>query len=178
VSSGRERLDEALASRRRESALAELGEIVLELVRRGEIELAELPEAHDVVARLDELDGGDRTADARGSSAPRDRFDRRGPRANADDGTVSAQTWAPPTGTRSRDRVWRPPPASPPAQSDDDLAALDRPTTRGTRKPARPARPGGITFDDAAAATDADSDLADYMHPDDIPPKGRSDGDS
>lgn len=60
--SGRARLDEALgdvaADRRRSSALAELGEIVLALVRDGEIDLDELPEIRDVVARLERLDAG------------------------------------------------------------------------------------------------------------------------
>src|SRR6185436_12224868 len=67
---GRSRLDEALAarasgSRRRASstldtertdALADLGAIVLDLIRDGEIDLAELPEVRDIVAHLDELD--------------------------------------------------------------------------------------------------------------------------
>jgi hypothetical protein len=39
---------------------------------------------------------------------------------------------------------------------------------RGRRKAPRP---GGITFD-AEPNADADSDLTDYMHPDDVPPKG------
>ena len=53
---GRSRLDEARAGRRRHEALAELGEVVLELIRRGEIDLGELPEVRDVVADLDQLD--------------------------------------------------------------------------------------------------------------------------
>jgi hypothetical protein len=162
VSSGRERLDEALASRRREGLLAELGEIVLDLVRRGEIDLGELPETRDVVARLDDLDGDEADAGAGASasvSSSRSRFDRRG----GDDGTVSAsQTWAPPNRKRAgADRVWRPPPAEP--------ASVDQPTVRGTRKIARP---GGITFDAEPNSADADADLTDYMHPDDVPPKG------
>src|SRR5262249_44845562 len=52
---GRERLDEVMAGRRRSDALAELGEIVLDLVRRGEIAVEELPEAREVIAHLDEL---------------------------------------------------------------------------------------------------------------------------
>src|SRR6186713_2434984 len=54
--SGRSRLDEALSSRRRRDALADLGALVLDLIRRGEIDLAELPEAHDLVHFLDDLD--------------------------------------------------------------------------------------------------------------------------
>src|SRR5262252_9786221 len=53
---GRARLDDVRANRRRQDALAELGEVVLDLIRRGEIDLGELPEARDVIARLDELD--------------------------------------------------------------------------------------------------------------------------
>ncbi len=53
---GRARIDEARAERRRSTALAELGEIVLELVRSGEVELSELPEIGDVVAELDRID--------------------------------------------------------------------------------------------------------------------------
>src|SRR5262245_16637492 len=53
---GRARLDDARASRRRNDTLAELGELVLDLIRRGEIDLAELPEARDLIRQLDELD--------------------------------------------------------------------------------------------------------------------------
>ena len=42
---GRSRLDGVLANRRRQDAIAELGEIVLDLIRRGEIDLGELPES-------------------------------------------------------------------------------------------------------------------------------------
>ncbi|HUJ61057.1 MAG TPA: hypothetical protein VLX92_21285, partial [Kofleriaceae bacterium] len=76
---GRERLDEALAGRRRQDALAELGEIVLDLIRRGEIDADELPEAHDAIAALDELDAGpdivEHRAPAPAPSPPRRRFD-------------------------------------------------------------------------------------------------------
>ena len=53
---GRSRVNDALAARRRADALAELGEIVLDLIRRGEIDVDELPETKQVVAHLDELD--------------------------------------------------------------------------------------------------------------------------
>lgn len=53
---GRARLDDVRTNRRRQDALAELGELVLDLIRRGEIDLAELPEAHDLVRQLDEFD--------------------------------------------------------------------------------------------------------------------------
>ena len=55
----RSRFDEARTNRRRKDALAELGELVLDLIRRGEIDLTELPEAHDLVRQLDDLDADD-----------------------------------------------------------------------------------------------------------------------
>jgi hypothetical protein len=162
---GRERLDEALSSRRRHDALADLGEIVLDLVRRGEIDLAELPEARDVIAHLDEIDRGTHV-DARDDAMQgavgtvRRRFDDRGHGADPDtDGTVSASTWKPPA--RRID-------TAPPARSrDHDKADRDkarRPEATDTRPGASR---GGITFDD---------DLADYMHPDDVPAKPRTGG--
>ena len=56
---GRARLDDVRSQRRRTDALAELGEVVLDLIRRGEIDLAELPEARDLVRQLDDFDGDD-----------------------------------------------------------------------------------------------------------------------
>src|SRR5262249_50723332 len=53
------RLDSARASRRRHDALADLGELVLDLIRRGEIDLVELPEARELVRELDDLDDPD-----------------------------------------------------------------------------------------------------------------------
>ncbi len=161
---GRERLDEALAGRRRSDALAELGEVVLDLIRRGEIDLEELPEVRELVAHLDELDAG--PVDDRPSPRSRSRFDdrpakRRGIPADEDDGTVSSETWAPPTRAKSKapakpePRVWRPP-TNPRA---DEVTAREIPVAR--KGPKR----GGISFDSD------DEDLADYMHPDDVPPK-------
>lgn len=148
---GRERLDEALASRRRDAALAELGEVVLDLIRRGEVDVADLPEAREIVARLDELD--EEESPAPPPQPPRDRFDRR--RGSDSDGTVSAKTWAPPNKKKAPERVWRPtaPEEPPPAA----------PTRSKEKK-------GGISFED--------EDLAEYMHPDDVPPKGTKPGDS
>ncbi len=163
---GRSRVEEALAGRRRSDALAELGEIVLDLIRRGEIDVAELPEVRDVVAHLDELDAGAEEAEPPVARAPlRRRFDSR--TSDADDGTVSARTWAPPTRKKEATKVWRPPgaPASPP----NEPPSRERPVRRADTIPGRKrSGGGGITFDD-------DSDLADYMHPDDVPPKPSSD---
>jgi hypothetical protein len=59
---GRARLDEALGDRKRTTALAELGEIVLELVRQGEIDLDELPEIRASVQALDRIDAAERAS--------------------------------------------------------------------------------------------------------------------
>src|SRR3954471_8215041 len=79
---GRARLDDVRTNRRRQDALAELGDIVLDLIRRGEIDLAELPEARDLVRQLDDFDA--ETADASEPEPPRarsrSRFDDRSPR--------------------------------------------------------------------------------------------------
>jgi len=174
---GRARLDDALSGRRRSDALAELGEIVLDLIRRGEIDVAELPEVADIVNHLDELD-----AEAEPAPAPRSltrkRFDDRGgPPATErgkkharstsdDDGTVSSRTWAPSSSSSSKartaspadTRVWRPTEPRPP----DEITARERPRAAPMPTP-NPAKKGGISFDD--------DDLADYMHPDDVPPK-------
>ncbi len=68
--SGRAALDEALGDavteRRRTAALAELGQIVFELVQQGEVDLAELPEIREVVERLERFE-------AEGEAAPRSR---------------------------------------------------------------------------------------------------------
>lgn len=107
---GRSRLDGALASRRRADALATLGEIVLDLIRRGEIDVDQLPEVRDVLARLDDLDRGAETS---------------------------------PT-------------------SERPAAAPQRP----------PASPAGRRFGHTSPADAAfDDDLANYMHPDDVPSK-------
>ena len=172
---GRARLDDALSGRRRSDALAELGEIVLDLIRRGEIDVAELPEVADIVRHLDELD-----AEAAPAPAPRSltrkRFDDRGPpptergskRARAaapsdDDGTVSSRAWSPSSkggGAAGSAKVWRPTPVD--ARPDDEVTARERPRAAPIPSP-KPAKKGGISFDD--------DDLADYMHPDDVPPK-------
>jgi hypothetical protein len=140
--------------RRRQEALAELGEVVLELVRNGEIDLGELPEARSIIAHLDELDGGEGAPDEALAPRSRRRFDDR-ERAAADDGTVSAKTWQPPNRRSGKPtNVWRPREAAEPVAAP--------------RPPRDPARKGGIQFADDP---DPDDDLADYMHPDDVPSK-------
>jgi hypothetical protein len=138
---GRSRVEDALAGRRRSEALADLGEIVLDLIRRGEIDIDELPEARDLVAHLDEIDS-DADPEPEEPRQIRKRFDARPRHDNREDGTASAATWVPPTRTRpGAERVWRPPVEAAPKKS------------------------GGIRFEDD------DSDLAEYMHPDDVPKK-------
>lgn len=169
---GREKLDEARAGRRRQDALAELGELVLDLIRRGEIDVAELPEARDLIRHLDELDAEAEAAGDDDVATPpvRRRFDTRGSSTAADDGTVtSSARWSPPKratpAAAAATRVWRPPAEVP-----------DEPAPPPGRKPLVPTMPpgphrkGGISFED--------DDLADYMHPDDVPAKDPADGDS
>ncbi len=172
---GRARLEDLRSDRRvsqrRHDALADLGELVLDLIRRGEIDLDELPEARDLVDHLDGLDVDDRgepddeprePARAVSRAPSRERFDTRKPaaaplrgardtREDRDDDTVSAGRWAPPRGA-TPPRVWRP-----------TVVADETPTTPP------PTRKGGIRFDVEPDPDDAD--LADYMHPDDVPPK-------
>jgi hypothetical protein len=151
---GRSRFDEALAGRRRNDALAELGAIVLELIRQGEIDLGELPEVREVIARLDGLDAGHiEEVEQQDAGGRRKRFDDRGGRTlDEDDGTVSAAgepTWAPPNKrAKSQTTVWKPGDRKPGAAAAAGAAA---------------GKKGGITFED--------EDLAEYMHPDDVPAK-------
>jgi len=51
---GKTRLGDALANRRRTETFAKLGEIIFDLIQRGEIDVNELPEVRDLVARLDQ----------------------------------------------------------------------------------------------------------------------------
>ena len=141
---GRSRFDDVMAGRRRQEALAELGEVVLDLIRRGEIDPAELPEVRNIVAHLDELDA-DHPVDQDVAPAPsRQRFDDRKP---TDDGTVSSSTWSPVKRKRGDTTVWKP-------KSQSGAAAA--PAAGLPKK-------GGISFED--------DDLAEYMHPEDVPPK-------
>jgi hypothetical protein len=159
---GRARLDDALAGRKRNEALAELGEIVLDLIRRGEIEIDQLPEAREVVAYLDDVDAGKNDEqEAQIAAAPsRSRFDDRA--RDKPDGTVSSSKWvAPPRKAAASARVWRPPVEPADERPADEITARDRPV--------KPAKKGGISF----GRQDDDEDLADYMHPDDVPPKDK-----
>lgn len=172
VREGRERLDNYRSDARRNDvrndALIELGEIVLDLVRRGEIDPAELPEAQDVLRHLDELDGDDADAgvsrDETARPPSRDRFDTRSSR-DRDDGTTSSKRWTPPKPAKPAARVWRP---VDPEPEPEERAAAPAPARR-VPLPKDPHRKGGISFGDD------DDDLADYMHPDDVPAKPPAD---
>src|SRR6185312_2512014 len=152
----------AQAGRKRNEALAELGEIVLDLIRRGEIEIDQLPEAREVVAYLDDVDAGkDDEQEAQIAPAPsRSRFDDRS--RDKSDGTVSSSKWvAPPRKAAAPARVRRPPVEAVEDRPADEITARDRPA---------PKKKGGISF---GRQDDDDEDLADYMHPDDVPPKDK-----
>ena len=168
---GRARLDDALSGRRRGDALVELGEIVLDLIRRGEIDVAELPEVADIVHHLDEMDAEQNEApvprsltrrrfDDRGGPPPTERGKKRARPAAEDDGTVSSRTWSPSSkANAAAPRVWRP---NADTHHDDQPESRDRPRAAPIPAP-NPAKKGGISFDD--------DDLAEYMHPDDVPRK-------
>ena len=171
---GRSRLDEVRTNRRRNDALAELGELVLDLIRKGEIDLGELPEAKQLVRTLDDLDGDssgdDEDLDEIVRPSSRKRFDDR------DDGTVSSSSSASasrPWAARkpsAPQRVWRPEVEPTPEPEAAPAAASPSSAREPRRLPNNPTRKGGIAFDD--------EDLAEYMHPDDVPAKPSSDGDA
>jgi hypothetical protein len=189
---GRARFDDVRASRRRQDALAELGELVLALIRSGEIDLAELPEARELVRQLDEFEAEptDEPALEPPRATSRSRFDDRArrPAPDDDDGTVSSGATAHHTsasGTASSGATRRTNPGAPryvesaPASTrvptkpikdswrptlDDAPTIADMPAAKRSLLPHDPQRRGGISFDD--------DDLNEYMHPDDVPPKG------
>jgi hypothetical protein len=108
ASAGRARLDDVRTNRRRHDALAELGDLVLDLIRRGEIDLAELPEARDLIRQLDDIDAEDAEPELP-RAITRRRFDDRAADAarrepapsrrarDSDDGTIASGA------TRARD---------------------------------------------------------------------------
>jgi hypothetical protein len=174
---GRARLDDARRGRRRDQALMRLGEAVLEAVRAGDAQdLFDLPEVADALADLDGLDAG-------AEDAGEHERDDEGERASA------RSVWIPPGIRDAFDRrPQRPPPIEPagpagPAEIDDDGTVSSKVRTRkpasepgarfAERGPAAapapaPARRGGIQF---SRDEDDDEDLAQYMNPDDVPPK-------
>lgn len=165
---GRARLDDARRVRRRDQALIRLGETVLEAVRAGEAQdLFDLPDVADALAEIDGLDAG--AEEPVEDDGDEDRGSERG-----------RAVWVPP-GIRDRfdRRPSRPPPIEPPETEDDGTVS----SKANVRKPAREpgarfqertppsagGRKGGIQF--SRDADDDDEDLAQYMNPDDVPPK-------
>ena len=193
---GKARLDDARRERRREQALARLGEAVLDALHAGEAqELLDRAEVADAIAEVDDLDRGERDRDRAAWVAPptRERYDR-----GDDDGTVSSRAWRPPARPArpdGRDAAPARPaarhddlPGRPGGRHDDDArprhdersAPEDRPRpgeepARAGRRPAEEPgarfqerrRAGGIQFDSG----DDEDDLAEFMHPDDLPPR-------
>ncbi len=163
----RERFDSYRSDARRNDALIQLGEIVLDLVRRGEIDPDELPEARAALRELDEIDGDDADAGYEREVAQpssRSRFDTRA--RDRDDGTTSSARWTPPKPAKPAARVWRP---TNPAAAEEEPAPREAAPPRRVPLPKDPLRKGGISFEDD------DEDLAEYMHPDDVPAKPTSD---
>lgn len=180
---GRARLDDVRRDRRRDNALAQLGEAVMDALRAGQLaEAFEVPAIADAIAELELIERAEAETvdesprswapttrgprydhdDAR-EPAPRvDRSDEPGARFRTDDrgdGTVSSASW-------------RPPPRSAAATPAPARAPVTRPAP-AKPAPAKPAaRAGGIQFGAADGEDDPDADLAQYMHPDDVPPRG------
>jgi hypothetical protein len=93
----KQRLDGALLERRRRDALAELGEVLYELLKSGEIELDELPELVRAAEEIEELDRRIAEADAEGSRGPKRpvRLTRTEPEARARDAKPTERVWRP-----------------------------------------------------------------------------------
>ena len=152
----KQRLDGALLERRRREALADLGEVLYQLLKSGEIELDELPELVQAADEIEELER--RIAEAEAESArPRrpvrlTRTERASPteRAAAD---ARRERDARPT-----ERVWRPT-----ADAGRGQPAVPRPKSE---PPAARSARGGITFveDDAPDG----EDLGEYMNEADV----------
>jgi hypothetical protein len=144
---GRARLDEALSDRRRHAALAELGEIVLELVRRGEIDLEELPEISECVDALDQLDAEQERGGGARWQPSRDRGDDSDTIARSDDSS----------GARSERGSWRPP------VRDDDTGRVSAPRARHPAAPVDPrGRPGARDGDNSERSRDGATYRARY----------------
>ncbi len=173
----KQRLDGALLERRRREALADLGEVLYQLLKSGEIELDELPELVQAAEEIEDLER--RIAEAEAESARPRRPVRlsRTERGSAGDRPADAAA------ARSRDskpteRVWRPPglertpdAASPPPR---DGGRARPPVPRPRSEPPAAAR-GGITFveDDEPVA----EDLEEYMNEADVSEPRKPTGD-
>jgi hypothetical protein len=175
--SQRDRLDRVLAERRHREALAELGEIVLELVAAGELAPDEHPALRDAVDRAQE------SAAALAPATP--------PPRPARAATGPVRVWRPPSARAEAEtehravRVWQTDASqdrSPGAlQPSSEMTAA--PGAAPPRRAARGRAGGGIDFPAAAAATpapltfdddggpphDRDEELEEFMHEGDLP---------
>jgi len=146
---------------------------VLDHVRRGELaDLEEIREIADAIAAVEELE--QRLDDREQPTRPLRPAARRETTRDGDDGTVSSRSWSPPRpAASSAGRVWRPVTPAPTHIDEarhDAADADDEPGSR-FREDRRP-RAGGITFERRdETGPDPDDDLAEYMNPDDVPPK-------
>jgi hypothetical protein len=187
---GRARIDDARGERRRVEALAELGELVLGLVRRGKLpELEEIPAIADAIAAVEELESRDHRRRDRDDEPGRDwiapesrsRFDRGRAASREEDAPWEAvedeeepprrpmRRASPSDGTVSSSSGW-----TPPAPSQPRARVWGREAEEPA--PARPRSRGGITFTDEPASPDDpgdEDDLAEYMNPADVPPRPR-----
>ncbi|MCE9577897.1 MAG: hypothetical protein K8W52_32490 [Deltaproteobacteria bacterium] len=194
---GRARLEGVQLDRRHTDALAALGEAVLELVRSGDLaDLEDVPAIADAIATIEDLEAQRADRGAPGGGPAKWRRERddgdelraaidrdlapkpRGRGTSMDDGTVSSgarpRAAAPAPAAkpaRPEPRVWRP--SAPP---DDVTRDLKGPREAGAPEPGAkfreaPRRAGGIQFDRADDGPGPDDDLAEYMHPDDVPPR-------
>jgi hypothetical protein len=183
---GRARFDEVRSERKRGTALTELGEIVLDLVRRGEIDLVELPEIAGVVRELDAIDGelersqsrstdvdAQALRDAEREAQQEERRERvrrsQSPTFRHGNAASAAATDRRRENRSVPDIPARSPTATDPEslmaklrrEADGTLSALrDAGRSAETRRESR----GGISFE-------SEDDLAEYMHPNDVPDK-------
>ena len=155
----KQRLDGALLERRRREALADLGEVLYQLLKSGEIELDELPELVQAADEIEELERRIAEAEAEGARPRRPVRLTRTERASPAD--RAAEEARRERDARPTERVWRPTP-------DAGRAApvVPRPKSEPSAPPAPRAARGGITFVDDDAP-DAD-DLGEYMNDADV----------
>jgi len=171
----KQRLDGALLERRRREALADLGEVLYQLLKSGEIELDELPELVQAAEEIEDLER--RIAEAEAESARPRRPVRLSRTERGSAGDRAEEAAARSRDSKPTERVWRPPglgrtadAASPPA----DSARARPPVPRPRSEPPAAAR-GGITFveDDEPVA----EDLAEYMNEADVSEPRKPTGD-
>lgn len=156
--------DSALLSRQRKDVLASLGEVVYQLALAGELgDLEEFPEVSRLIYDLEDIDAQIEQSEAEiaarsGRRTPREVWGR-GPRKAPE----------PP----GEFRVWRPvDPDEPSAEEPPNPEpAPKKPKRRGgRRRRAAREKTGKIEFVQDDTPVEDDSDLADYMHEDDVKP--------